>query len=66
MNVLIEGGDYTMVILIVLLIMFGIPVILSLIAFFLKNKKPKTAKVLGIIALVYLIISLGYCGVLAI
>ncbi|MDO5978977.1 hypothetical protein [Flavivirga spongiicola] len=63
-TLLIEGGDYTIVILLFLLFFFGIPIILGIIALTLRRKKPKTAKVLGIITAVYLIISLGYCGIM--
>ncbi|MDD7885994.1 hypothetical protein [Flavivirga sp. 57AJ16] len=63
MNTLfVEGGDYLAIALIFLFFFFGIPIVLGIIALTLRRKKPKTAKVLGIIAVVYLIISLGYCG----
>ncbi len=47
----------------ILFVMVGVPIILSLIGwwFYSKDKK-KTAKILFIIAGVYLIISLGICG----
>ncbi|GAL65430.1 hypothetical protein JCM19301_3890 [Jejuia pallidilutea] len=44
--------------------MFGPSVILAIIGFSLLSKNKKTAKVLFIIAAVYLIISLGICGAL--
>jgi|UniRef100_UPI004049C19B hypothetical protein len=61
-HLLIEGGDYALIILIVLAIMFGIPIIIALIGYSYRNKKEKTAKVFYIIAGVYMLISLGFCG----
>ena len=65
MNTFLNGGGvYLVIILIFLLVFFGIPIILGIIALALRRKKPKTAKILGIIATVYLIISLGCCGIM--
>ena len=48
---------------IILLVMFGIPIIfLFLGLFFQKKEKKKTAKILFILGGIYLLISLGVCG----
>jgi len=62
MTTLIIEGDYGGVILLVLFIMFGIPIALLIIGLAIKNKRKKASKVLLILAAIYLIISLGYCG----
>lgn len=66
---LLEGNMDGLGILIIgiLFVAFGIPVILAIIGliFWLREKK-KTAKVLFIIAIIYLLISLGICGSLMI
>lgn len=53
-------GFFTMIIL----IMFGPAILLAIIGAFVYKKNKKAAKVLFIIAVVYLIISLGICGAL--
>ena len=62
MTTLIIEGDYGGVILLVLFIMFGIPMALLIIVLAIKNKYKKASKILLILAAIYLIISLGYCG----
>ena len=66
MNKLIIEGNMDglgVMILLILLIMFGIPIILAIIgAVQWSRGKKKAAKVLFIIAVVYLLISLGICG----
>ncbi len=54
--------DFTGLFIIILLIMFGPSVLLTIIGFSIRGKNNKAAKVLFIIASVYLIISLGVCG----
>ncbi|PIB33226.1 hypothetical protein BFP78_02915 [Gaetbulibacter sp. 5U11] len=51
-------------ILLLLFIFYGVPIIATIIALSLRNKKRKTAKVIGILTAVYVLISLGYCGIL--
>ncbi len=51
-------------ILLIVAIMFGPAIILAIIGAFLLKKNKKAAKVLFILAAVYLIISLGICGAL--
>lgn len=63
-SLLSPNMDFTGLFIIILLIMFGPSVILAIIGFSLLSKNKKTAKVLFIIAAVYLIISLGICGAL--
>lgn len=48
----------------IILIMFGPAILLAIIGAFVFKKHKKAAKVLFIIAVVYLIISLGICGAL--
>jgi hypothetical protein len=56
--------DFTGLFIIILLIMFGPAILLTIIGFAVRGKNKKAAKVLFIIAVVYLIISLGICGAL--
>lgn len=62
MTLFIEGGNYMWAFILVLLIMFLPPIILYIVGFAIQPKKKKTAKILFIIATVYLLISLGICG----
>lgn len=50
--------------LMIVAIMFGPAILLAIIGAFLFKKNKKAAKVLFILAAVYLIISLGICGAL--
>ncbi len=59
---LIEGGNYLGFLLLVLAIMFLPPLILLIIGLTIRAKDRKTSKVLFILAVVYLLISLGICG----
>ena len=56
--------DFTGLFIIILLIMFGPSILLTIIGLSIRSKNKKAAKVLFIIAVVYLIISLGICGAL--
>jgi len=59
MSLLIVEGDFGGIIL---LIMFGPSILFAIIGAIIYNKRKKTAKVLFILATIYLIISLGLCG----
>ncbi|HHC79654.1 MAG TPA: hypothetical protein ENK46_07220 [Flavobacteriia bacterium] len=64
LNILVSPNmDLGGAILMVLLIMFGPPLMLLLVGIGLRVKeKKKAAKVLFILAALYLLISLGICG----
>ncbi|UUV22580.1 hypothetical protein [Paenimyroides aestuarii] len=47
---------------IIFLVMFGPPIVLALIGVIVKFKSAKAAKVLFILAGLYLLIGLGICG----
>lgn len=49
-------------VILIILIMFGPAILLAIIGFLVIKKYKKTAKVLFILAVVYLLISLGICG----
>lgn len=49
-------------IIIILLIMFGVPLILLIIGISLRDKNPETSKKLIIASVVYVLIGLGICG----
>lgn len=59
---LILEANYDAILYLILAIMFGPAILLAIIGFAVKNKSKKTAKVLFILAVVYIIISLGACG----
>ncbi len=58
------GNPYLGIFILVLLAMFGVPVLFSIIALFLRKKKPEVAKKLFIAAVIYLVIGLGTCGLM--
>ncbi len=58
------GGGLDGLFLIFGLIMFGPAILFLIIGAILYNKKKKIAKILFILAGVYLLISLGVCGVM--
>ncbi len=61
--IFLEGGDYTMIFVIILILMMLPAIILSIIgAALYYNGKRKTPKILFIIAIVYVLVSLGICG----
>ena len=62
MIISLEGGNYAGVFFIVIAIMIAPPFILSLIGFAIRKSYPDAAKVLYILAGLYLIIGLGLCG----
>lgn len=47
----------------VFIILLLIPLVLTIIGFKIRKRKPKTAKILFICAISYLIIGLGVCGI---
>ena len=57
------GNDWEFFILVIvaILLMFSPAIIMAIIGFSLRRKKPKTAKILFIIAGVYLVIGIGMC-----
>ena len=58
------GGGYEGIFIVIGLIMFGPAILFLIIGAILYNKNKKTAKILFILAGVYLLISLGVCGVM--
>ncbi|MEL0455359.1 hypothetical protein WJN01_03885 [Flavobacteriaceae bacterium SZ-1-7] len=61
-GLLLEGGDYLWLILLMLLLAFGIPIILVILGIAFRNKNKKASKYLLIAAVVYVLIGLGICG----
>lgn len=60
-----EGGDYSIIVHILLLILLGPPALLSGIGIILFRKNYRRAgKIFFIIAGIYLIVGLGICGAL--
>lgn len=58
-----QGADYTWFAIIIILILLSPAIILTIIgAILMKNHRPKSGKVLFIIAGAYIIIGLGICG----
>ena len=62
--VLIADIEMIGLIILSIVIMLSPAIILTIIGFNLKKRKPETSKVLFIIATVYAIVGLGICGVL--
>jgi hypothetical protein len=60
----LEVGNLDGLFIMIIAIMFGPAVLLAIIGAFAFKKYKKAAKVLFILAAVYLIISLGICGAL--
>ncbi|MEQ3663764.1 MULTISPECIES: hypothetical protein [unclassified Olleya] len=56
------GGNYDGIVLFFAAIMFGPAILLAIIGLALLKKNKKAAKVLFILAAVYVIVSLGICG----
>ncbi len=59
--ILLEA-DYGAVIVIVLFIMFGVPMVLFIIGGIIRRKHKTVSNILFIIATIYMIVSLGFCG----
>jgi len=61
--ILLEGNmNLDGLIILIIAIMFGPATLMAIIGFALLKKRKKAAKVLFILAAVYVIISLGICG----
>jgi len=58
----LEGGNFDGIFIIILGVMFGPPIFLTIVGLSIRKHSPKTAKVLYILATVYLIAGLGICG----
>ena len=58
----LEVGNLDGLLVLIIAIMFGPAILLAIIGFAVLKKHKKAAKVLFIIAAVYVIISLGICG----
>ncbi|MBC2843921.1 hypothetical protein [Winogradskyella flava] len=64
MTLLLEPGNLDGLIILIVAVMFGPAILLTIIGLAVLKKNKKAAKVLFILAAVYLIISLGICGAL--
>lgn len=58
----LEVGGLGGLVVILVLIMVGPPILLTIIGLVINKNQPKAAKVLYILASVYLLIGLGICG----
>lgn len=58
----LEVGGLGGLVAILVLIMIGPPILLTIIGLVINKNQPKAAKVLYILASVYLLIGLGICG----
>ncbi|WP_299250457.1 hypothetical protein [uncultured Lacinutrix sp.] len=61
-TLLIEVGNLDGLVLLIAAIMFGPSIILAIIGFLLLKRNKKAAKVFFILAVVYVLVSLGICG----
>jgi hypothetical protein len=59
---ILEVGNLDGLVYLIVAIMFGPAILLALIGFIVFKKHRKAAKVLFILATVYVIVSLGICG----
>lgn len=62
----LEIGNLNSIFILIIVIMFGPPIVLALIGFGVKKNNPNAAKVLFILAAIYLLVGLGICGSLMI
>lgn len=62
----LEIGNLDGLFILIITIMFGPPIVLALIGFGVKKNNPNAAKVLFILAAIYLLVGLGICGSLMI
>lgn len=60
--ILLEVNGLGGLVIILFAMMLVPPILLSIIALAIRKSKPKAAKILFILAVVYLIVSLGICG----
>ena len=61
---LIEVGNLDGLVVIILAILLGPAIVLAIIGFAVLKKNKKAAKIMFILAALYLIVSLGICGAL--
>lgn len=61
---LLEVGNLNGLVFLLIAIMLGPAIVLASVGFVVKNKNKKAAKILFILAVVYVIVSLGVCGAL--
>jgi heme O synthase-like polyprenyltransferase len=61
---LLEVGNLNGLVFLLIAIMLGPAIVLAIIGFAVKKKNKKAAKILFILAVVYVIVSLGVCGAL--
>lgn len=64
MSLVIEPGNLDGLVFLIFAIMFGPAILLTIIGAAVYKKHKKAAKVLFILAVVYVLISLGICGAL--
>lgn len=62
----LEIGNLNSIFILIIVIMIGPPIVLALIGFGVKKNNPRAAKILFILAAVYLLVGLGICGSLMI
>ncbi|MFN7015518.1 MAG: hypothetical protein ACK4ON_14740 [Bacteroidia bacterium] len=62
----LEIGNLNSIFILIIVIMIGPPIVLTLIGFGVKKNNPNAAKVLFILAAIYLLVGLGICGSLMI
>ncbi|MDY3528434.1 hypothetical protein PG593_01415 [Riemerella anatipestifer] len=55
-------GNLNGLVALIMTIMFGPPLLFSIIGFLLRKKSPKVANIFFILAGVYIIIGIGICG----
>jgi hypothetical protein len=58
----LEVGNLGDLVAILIMIMVAPPIVLTIIGFAIRSNSPKSAKVLFILAVLYLIVGLGICG----
>ncbi|SHG83640.1 hypothetical protein SAMN05444148_1064 [Winogradskyella jejuensis] len=64
MSLVLEPGNLDGLVILILAIMFGPAILLAIIGFALYKNNKKAAKILFILAVLYVLISLGICGTL--
>lgn len=64
MELILEPGNLDGLIWLILAVMLGPAILLTIIGFAVRKANKKAAKVLFILATIYVIVSLGVCGAL--
>ncbi|MEJ8589834.1 hypothetical protein JSO54_01030 [Riemerella anatipestifer] len=59
---ILEAGNLNGLVALMMIIMFGPPLLFSIIGILLRKKNPKVANIFFILAGVYIIIGIGICG----